>query len=128
MDFMNIEGLKSDPVLADHFSNHQHILKLCQDHHKIPVISRDQAESLLSRIKKNVKDYYSITAQHYSNAGEEGLSHFHDLLNAVISNVNNASIEELNTAYGLILYKGHNEEKTSDRAYRSIALSVPAPF
>ena len=117
----DIEGLKSDPVLADHFSNHQHILKLCQDHHKIPAISRDQAESLLSRIKKNVKDYYSITAQHYSNAGQEGLSHFHDLLNAVIANVNNASIEELNTAHGLILYKGHNKEKTSDRAYRTIS-------
>ena len=38
-----------------------------------------------------------------------------------VDNVNNASIEELNTAHGLILYKGHNKEKTSDRAYRTIS-------
>ena len=79
----DIEQLRSDPALADQLSNHEHILKLCQDHHKIPAMSRDQAKSLLSRIKKNVKDFYSIIAQHYINAGEEGLSHFHELLSAV---------------------------------------------
>ena len=30
-------------------------------------------------------------------------------------------MEELNTAHGLILYKGHKKEKTSDRAYRTIS-------
>ena len=113
----DIGQLESDPVMAEHFSNHQHILKLCKDHHKIPAIPRDKASKLLSRMKKNVKDYYSITAQHYVNAGEEGLIHFNELLNAIVDNVNNASIEELNTAHGLILYKGHNKEKTSDRAH-----------
>ena len=117
----DIGQLESDPVMAEHFSNHQHILKLCKDHHKIPAIPRDKASKLLSRMKKNVKDYYSITAQHYVNAGEEGLIHFNELLNAIVDNVNNASIEELNTAHGLILYKGHNKEKTSDRAYRTIS-------
>ena len=32
---------------------------------------------------------------------------------------NNASLEELNLADGLILYKGHSKDKTSDRAYRT---------
>ena len=38
----NIEELKYDPALVDQFSNHEHILKLCQDHHKIPKMSRSR--------------------------------------------------------------------------------------
>ena len=33
-------------------------------------------------------------------------------MNCVISDVNNATIDELNTALGLILYKGHKKDKT----------------
>ena len=115
------EQLKCDPSLADQMSNYEHILKICEDKHKIPPITRKICASLLSKLKKNVKDFYSITALHYVNAGEEGLTHFHCLLNAIIDNVNNASIKELNTAHGLILYKGHRKEKTSDRSYRTIS-------
>ena len=117
----DIKNLRSDPSLSRHFSNYDHILQLCQDQHKIPAMSRQKAGQLLGRIKKNVSDYYSITAQHYINAGEEGLSHYLDLLNAIIDNVNNATLEELNIAHGLILYKGHNKDKNSDRAYRTIS-------
>ena len=42
-------------------------------------------------------------------------------MNCVISDVNNATIEELNTALGLILYKGHKKDKNSDRSYRTIS-------
>jgi hypothetical protein len=117
----SMEELQADPVLAEKFSNYEHILKLCEDHHKIPAISCAKAAQLLSRVKKNVKDFYSITAHHYLNAGDEGLSHFNALLNAIIENVNNATVEELTTDHGLILYKGHNKDKTSDRAYRTIS-------
>ena len=72
-------------------------------------------------MKKNVTDIFSITALHYLNAGNEGLTHFNFLLNAIIANVNNATLEELNLVLGLILYKGYNKEKTSDRAYRTIS-------
>ena len=72
-------------------------------------------------MKKNVSDIYSITALHYLNAGQEGLCHFNFLLNAIISNVNNAKLEELNLVHGLILFKGHNKPKTSDRSYRTIS-------
>ena len=43
------------------------------------------------------------------------------LMNCLISNINNASIKEINTAYGLILYKGHGKEKSSDRSYLTIS-------
>ena len=117
----DIDKLESDPALSDHFSNYRHIKTLCQGQDQIPELTREKAVKLLSRMKKNVKDYYSITAQHYINAGAEGLTHFCDLLNAIISGADNAGIEELNTAHGLILFKGHNKEKTSDRSYRTIS-------
>ena len=115
------ESLNNDPNLMESLSNYEHILRICQDHHNIPPISPLQAASLLKRLKKNVTDLYSITTLHYTNAGQEGLNHFVCLLNSIIEEVDNATIEELNTAYGLILYKGHNKDKASDRAYRTIS-------
>ena len=116
----NLENLQNDPHLSSQFSDYEHILKLCQDNHNIPV-SEKQASDLLSRMKTHVTDFFSITALHYTNAGDEGLHHFQCLLNSIISEVNNATLEELNLAYGLILYKGHSKDKTSDRAYRTIS-------
>ena len=117
----NFQHLQSDPQIAEHLSNHEHILKLCQNKRTIPPIDLDSSSDLLRRMKRNVTDIFSITALHYLNAGREGLVHFNFLLNAIVSNVNNATLEELNLVLGLILYKGHNKEKTSDRAYRTIS-------
>jgi hypothetical protein len=115
------EQLLQNTVIAEQFFNYEHILKLCKNKKPVPAISRQKSEWLLSRIKKNVADFHSITASHYIDAGEEGISHFEDLLNLIITDVNNASAEELNVAHGLILHKGHKKEKTSDRAYRTIS-------
>ena len=114
------ELLASQPI-SEQLSNYDHILKLCEDSRPLPLITPEIAKGLLARLKKNVKDFYSITAQHYLNAGEEGLRHFEDLLNAIISEVENATIVELNVAHGIILYKGHKKEKTSERSYRTIS-------
>ena len=81
----------------------------------------EQSNKLLYKIKKGVKDHYSITVEHYINAGDEGLNHFNCLLNSVITDLNNASLEEINTAHGLIFYKGHRKDKESDRSYRTIS-------
>ena len=63
----------------------------------------------------NVNDYFSITALHYLNAA--GHDHFHFLLNAVISEINIASLPELKTIYAHVLYKGHGKDKTSETAF-----------
>ena len=110
----SFEDLRKDPALEIKFSTYEHLVKLCQDRHSIPSISVEDSNKILKRMKKNVTDFYSISALHYLNAGPEGLLHFNCLLNAIISDINNASLEELNTALGLILYKGHKKEKTSD--------------
>ena len=117
----NLEQLSQDPYIAEHLSNHDHILKLCQDKRTIPPINLQTSTALLNRLKKNVSDIYSITALHFLNAGNEGLKHFNCILNGIISNVNLATIEEMNMVLGLIFYKGHNKPKTSDRSYRTIS-------
>ena len=47
--------------------------------------------------------------------------HFNSILNAFISNINNTSIEELNSVYALFLHKGHNKDRTQASSYRTIS-------
>ena len=108
----DIESLKSSPELADKLLEYETIIELCHSIQGLPPIDIDTSTKLLHKLKKNVKDHYSITSQHYINAGPEGLQHFNYLLNGIISDLNNASLEELNTAHGLIFYKGHKKDKT----------------
>ena len=72
-------------------------------------------------MKPHVNDFFSITATLYINAGNEGLLHFHFLLNCVIEDVNLSTVDELNVVYALLLHKGHGKVKTSDRSYRTIS-------
>ena len=60
-------------------------------------------------MKTHVIDIYGITALHYLHAGDEGLEHFVALLNMFISEVNNATLDEVNRVLGIILYKGHSK-------------------
>ena len=115
------ESLKCIPELSEKFSDYDLIIKICQDHQVLPSIDLDKSTKLLNKIKKNVKDHFSITSKHYINAGEEGLLHFNILLNNIIADVNNAGLEELNRAHALIYYKGHHKQKSSDRSYRNIS-------
>ena len=114
------ELVKSPPV-AEQLSNYDHISKLCAEKRPLPPISLTTASDLLHTLKKKVKDFYSITALHYLNAGKEGLTHFQELLNAVLEEVENATIEELNVAHGIIPYKGHKKDRNSVRSYRTIS-------
>ena len=117
----DIQSLQEDPRLAHHFSNYKHILKICQAKQNIPPISITTARKLLSRMKSHVTDIYGITPLHYIHAGEEGVRHYSELLNALITEVNNVTLAELNRALGLILSKGPKKDKNSDRSYRTIS-------
>ena len=88
---------------------------------KIPDVSYDVAHSLLKRLKPTVKDFYNLTPLFFINAGVSGVRYFQFLLNHLISNVENATIDELNTAHGVILYKGHQRDKRCHRSYRTIS-------
>ena len=110
-----------DPQFAEHLANHDHILALCENKRNIPEIDIASSTSLLKRMKKSVNDIFSVSSLHYLNAGDEGLVHFNLILNAIISNVNNAKLEDMNLVLGLILWKGHKKDKNSDRSYRTIS-------
>ena len=72
-------------------------------------------------MKPCVNDLYGVTVNHYKYAGPAGWTHFHLLINCLLYDVNNTSIEEINTVYACILFKGHNKDKSSDRSYRTIS-------
>ena len=118
----DLESLKAAPELAEKLLDYDLVIALCQRHEEgIPPMDLRTSTKLLNSMRKNVRDHYSITSQHYLNAGQEGLRHFNLLLNGIIADINNAGLEELNTAHGLIYYKGHHKDKTSDRSYRNIS-------
>ena len=117
----NFDDLIRNKELGDSLTIYEHVIKLCENDKKLPSISLEDSLKLLLKIKKNVKDYYGITALHYLNAGEQGLLHFNFLLNAVLQDVSNAASYELNLVHGLILHKGHNKDKSSHRSYRTIS-------
>ena len=72
-------------------------------------------------MKPDVCDYFGITPNHYNYAGPAGWKHFYLLLCTLIKNVNNTNISEINTTYAIIIFKGHNKERSSDRSYRTIS-------
>ena len=119
----NFESYENDQCFGNFLEDYKYILKLCKNEsqQKIPSISFECSCRLINRIKKQVNDIFSITAAHYLNAGEEGLLHYNFLLNCIISDLNNSTMEELNTIYAIILYKSHGRDKYCDRSYRSIS-------
>ena len=48
------------------------------------------------------------------------MKHYHLMLNALLLNVNNTVIDEVNNAYACILYKGHSKDRSSANSYRTI--------
>jgi hypothetical protein len=102
-------------------TDYQHILKICRSGNPIPEISPKVSTEILLSLKASVNDFYSITASHFMNAGHAGFLHFHFLLSSLIRNVNLSGLDELNTIWACILYKGHGKEKESDRSYRTIS-------
>ena len=72
-------------------------------------------------MRPDVNDYFGVTANHYNYAGTAGWRHFHLLLEALLNDFNNTTVEEVNTAYACILFKGHNKDKNSDRSYCTIS-------
>ena len=111
-----------DPLTFERYKyDYENILKLCKGDAKIPKITLESATYILSRIRPQVNDISSITANHYLYAGDIGVLHFFLLLGALIDDVENITIEEVNTVHAVILFKGHSKDKTCARSYRTIS-------
>ena len=101
--------------------DYEMIVKICQSGIKIPEISETKGLEILRSLKSDVNDLFSITARHYLNAGPEGARHFCFLLNHIILYINLSSLDDINSVWAIILYKGHSKDKESDRSYRFIS-------
>ena len=110
-----------DRRVMDYAADYEYILEICKNKRDIPNISMKASTDILKRMKSSVIDFSGITPAHYIYAGGAGLEHFNFLLNIVIEDVNNASIDELNECYALLLHKGHEKPRTKDSAYRTIS-------
>jgi hypothetical protein len=113
--------ISTTPSFADTLRDYNHILELTASGDAIPAIEIHQSVELLYSVKQDVNDLFSITASHFIHAGAAGLRHFHLLMTLLISNLNNASLHEVNDIWAMVLYKGHQKDKESDRSYRTIS-------
>ena len=104
--------------VTQHFEN---ILKLAEDSPPIKPISEEKSLEILLKMKPDVCDYFSVTPNHYIYAGPAGYKHFHLLLSSLLEDIKNIRIDEVNTAYAVILFKGHGKDKSSFRSYRTIS-------
>ena len=124
--FESIKSLKTEPYnlessFPDFSTEYGFILDICKAGMKIPTLTRKKTGKILEGLRKNVNDFYSITALHYLHAGDAGLDHLNFLLNSIIDNVNNAHLKELNTIYAIVLLKGRGKDRNLDRSYRTIS-------
>ena len=115
------ENVLDPQSFARYKTDFENILKLCSDGPEVPDISLKAATDILKRIRPHVNDLYSTTASHYINAGDIGLLHFYSLLSALIKDVRNTTIEEVNVVHAVILFKGHKKDKTLASSYRTIS-------
>ena len=99
----------------------RHILEVAKTSPPLPALSPQEAYNLLKRVRSDVLDLFSISARHYCAAGVPGVQHFTALLNLIISNINLSSAPELNSAWSIMLYKGHNKPRTLCRSWRCIS-------
>ena len=127
--YHNIENLKTnlDPATENCSKcigfkfDYKLITEICKAGEKIPPLSLIEAEKLLHSLKPSVCDHWSISANHYINGGPIALKHFQLLMNLAFDDIENTTIDEVNTAHACILFKGHKKDKSLASSYRTIS-------
>ena len=117
----NTAALCASPMYESWSQDYAYILQLCRNKRDVPLLSLAQSTNILFRMKPNVRDIWTISPLHFRNAGDEGAIHFNFVLNQVIQEINSSSVKELNTVHALLLHKGREKPRTSERSYRTIS-------
>ena len=115
------ENIQDSGIFSRYEADYENIIELCSSGKKIPRITLQKSTKILKSVRPQVSDYYSITASHFLHAGEIGIIHFYLLLQALISDINNITVDEVNTVHATILFKGHSKNKTLASSYRTIS-------
>ena len=118
---LDYQKLRESPYHASLMEDYKYIKYLCSHKSDLPPVSLKKSSDILCKIKPTVSDFFSISARHFTNAGMAGFVHFNLLMNVFINDVNNCTIEELNTVFALLLYKSHGKDRTLDSSYRTIS-------
>ena len=121
LKMLDLDRLESSPYHTSLMEDYESIKYLCSHKFDLPAVSLETSSDILLKMKPTVNDFFSITPKHFINAGSAGFVHFNLLMNAFIIDVNNSTIEELNTIFAILLYKGHDKERTLDSSYRTIS-------
>ena len=127
--YNNIHKLKTelDPAIEECTAcksfkfDHKLITEICRAGEKIPPLNLEDAEKLLHSLKPSVCDHWNISAAHYVNGGPVALKHYQILINTALKDIENTSVDEVNTAHACILFKGHQKDKTLASSYRTIS-------
>jgi hypothetical protein len=98
----------SKPEFLSTSENYRHIIELAKSGTPLPSLSTQEAVALLERVRPDVLDLFSISARHYLMAGPAGHEHFAALLNLIICNINLSTAAGLNSAWSIMLHKGHS--------------------
>ena len=114
-------SVQDKPSYHRYSSDYHHILSMCGKGPKIPEITLEKSSEILRKIRPNVNDLNSITANHFLHAGETGFLHYFLLLKILLNDVTNITITEVNVVHATILFKGHSKDKTLARSYRTIS-------
>ena len=122
LEHPNMSKIHNSPHFHSTLFDFDNITKICNSGRRIPPICPAVSAEILKSIRGEVNDFYSITANHFINAGAPGLQLHHFILSTIIMNVNLSVVDELNTAWACIIYKGHKKDKESDRSYRNISV------
>ena len=103
------ENLYDSETFVSANVEYHNIIRICKEGIKVPPISLQQIKTILTSLRPNVCDFSSITANHYLHSGNPGLVHLQELINALIADMNNLRIPEVNTASACILHKSHGK-------------------
>ena len=81
--YHSLSLLKNPPVLFPVKSSElsEHIIAIAEAGPKIPFLSVKDASDILSSLKPNVTDLYSLSAKHFLFSGETGILLFREILN-----------------------------------------------
>ena len=117
----NPSTFTSNPSFLTAKENYRNILEFCSVGPPIPSISSEEAQKLLEQLRPDVTDVFSISAHHYLTAGTNEIKHFTHILNLLISDLNTTSVPEVNSAWSIMLHKGHGKPRSSSRSWRCIS-------
>ena len=113
--------IENTSAFTETLLDYKYVMEIARSGSLIPAIEPYQSVEILYSLREEVNDLFSITASHFSHAGSAGIRQFHLLMSSLIANINNAGLSKLNDVWAMILYKGHNKDKETDRSYRTIS-------